>query len=157
MAETVARLDVDDLMIEILKNKSVEINAVTPGYESIETNSGRFLIACDNVQPYLDGQKLQLRIGNLNLATYSGFKLKAKWGPKAPKFLAQTHDKNFGLRWDQWKRSLREKEIELTADLKPGAWNAVEIVLAPAKSDELGYIELSMTTDKVMLYQDRTP
>jgi hypothetical protein len=103
------------------------------------------------VQPYLDGQKLQLRIGNPNLATYSGFKLKAKWGPRYPTAT------DTPARWDQWKRSVREKEIESTADLKPGVWNTVEIVLAPAKPDELGYIELSMTTNKVMLYQDRTP
>ena len=156
MGSIEGRLNALDFMIEFLRRKSVEIDAVTHEYQSIDTNSGRFLIECDNVQPYLDGQKLQLRVGNPNLATYRGFKLKAKWGPRTPKWDSADALQN-ASRWDEWKRSLREKEIESTADLKPGVWNTVEIVLAPAKPDELGYIELSMTTDKIILYQDRTP
>lgn len=151
-----------ELQLEWLQNKSVSIDPVTPGYQVIDSNAGRFLIACDDVHPYLDGQKLKLRIGNPNLITYSGFKLKAQWGSKSPSYPTDgQRNPESAARWQvvysEWKQSLREKEIESTAELKPGLWNTVEVILSPAKSNELGYIQVSMTTDKVRMPRDKQP
>jgi Protein of unknown function (DUF3251) len=161
-----AALDHQSNQIEILKwqiewmqNKTVTVDPSTPGYQCIDSNTGKFLISCDNAQSFLDGQKLTFRIGNPTFVTYSGFKLKAKWGPKAPVFNPDNREPNQFDNWQvaykAWQQSLHEKEIDSAADLKPGIWNTVEVILAPAKPDELGHIEISMTTDKISLYRDK--
>jgi hypothetical protein len=138
------------------KYKKAEFNAaIASGYQRIDSKTGVFLVLCDSVQPYLDGQKVRLKIGNVNSATYSGFTLHAEWGTKVP----QLTEFRSGDEWDKffgaWEQSLRKIDIDSTLDLKPGSWNSVDIVLSPAKADELGYIGLSITTNSVILTADR--
>lgn len=96
------------------------------------------------MQPFLDGYKVILNLGNPTTATYRNFKLKVKWG------------KEFDYEKDEpeeWRKSLKETEKRFLDELKPASWNKVELVLTPAKSEEIKYIELSMETDEVMLYE----
>jgi uncharacterized coiled-coil protein SlyX len=128
----------------MIERKSTVLDLSTTNYQYVESNAGRFLVYCESVQPYLDGQKLKLRIGNPNLITYSGFTLKAKWGRAEPDDFTE---------YENWRGSLHEKELELAADLKPGVWNTVEFVLSPASATDLAYVEVSITTNRVMLYK----
>lgn len=50
----------------------------------LRTDVGTFLISIDDVEPYLEGYKLKLKIGNITSATYGQFKLSIEWGPKRP-------------------------------------------------------------------------
>lgn len=52
---------------------------------------------------------------------------------------------------DVWQKSLHYKSVDLTDELRPGTWNQVEAVLSPAKSDELGYLQVSIETTSVWL------
>ena len=119
----------------------------------------RFLIVCDNVQPYADGQKLTFRIGNPNFVTFSVFKLQAKWGRAAPTYPGQSQQPNAYETWiaqnAQWQRSLHEKEIDSVAVLRPGVWNTVDVILSPAKAEDLRYLAASMTTDQIALLRDK--
>src|SRR5437660_7322103 len=141
---------------EMLHDKTVMIDVSTPEYQCIDTNTGKFLISCDNVQPYAQGQKLTFRIGNPNLVTFSGFKLHAKWGRRAPTYPADNQQPNAVGTWQtataRWRQSLHDKDIESTIELKPGIWNTVQFVVSPATPEELDYLALSMTTDRVSLY-----
>jgi hypothetical protein len=147
------------LQLEWLQSKTIFVDVSTQSYQCIDTNTGKFLIACDNVQPYADGQKLTFRVGNPNFVTFTGFRFKVKWGAKAPPY-PQNAPPAAVTAWQasytDWQKSLHEKDIDSAIELKPGVWNVAEIVLSPAKVEELGYLELSMTTDKVLLYRDKT-
>lgn len=116
------------------------------GYQRIDTTSGVFLVSVKNVTPYVDGFRVTCNVGNPSSATFSGFKVKAKWGPRRD-------FKSKGFNFAQWQALLREKELSLTESLRPGAWNPVTFVLSPAKADEFGYLELSLTTDLISLRQ----
>lgn len=110
---------------------SVLIDVSSPGgYQRVDTTAGFFLIALRDAKPYLDGYKLFLNIGNPSSVTYSGFALHVTWG------------------WgDQ-----QEKDFSFTQDLGPASWNKVELVIAPAKTEDLKLLSVSMTTDRVLLY-----
>jgi hypothetical protein len=105
-----------------------------------------FLVTVKNVAPYVDGFRITCNFGNPSSATFAGFKLTAKWGPRQ-----DVSKKDF--KFSQWRASLREKELSLTDSLLPGSWNPVTFVLAPARADEFGYLELSITTDNIRLRQ----
>jgi len=77
------------------------------GYLRINSASGYFLVSLQNVEPYLDGVKVHIHIGNPIFATYNGFKLKVIWGEK----LVLTEDQ------ERWRSSLKEKEISFTETL----------------------------------------
>jgi hypothetical protein len=115
------------------------------GFQRIDTDTGFFFISLRDVKPYLDGYKLTIRVGNPISATYSGFVLNVKYGKKY-----NISDKT--VSYNDWEESLNEKESSFSKKLKPGTWNTVEFILSPAKSEELGHIELSMKTDQVILY-----
>lgn len=112
------------------------------GFLRLRTNNGEFLISLKNVEPYLDGVRLTINIGNLYSASFNGFKIHAEWGPRLAK-----EDTD----WPAWINSLKKNDFTFTNTLRAGAWNNITFVLAPAKTDTFGYINLSMETDVISL------
>ncbi len=131
---------------------SIVLSPVFKGYVKLDTNAGYFLIACEDAQPYLDGYKVILKIGNPASVTYNGFTLEIEWGKE---YIYDEKDP-FGLlsirKYEEWKKSLRKETKSFTNQLLPGRWNKVELILTPAKPEEIKYIGLSMNTDTVALY-----
>lgn len=106
------------------------------GYRRINTMSGFFLIDLERVEPYLNGVRVHIKIGNLMFATFHGFKLKVKW-QETLDFIDE--------------REMKEEEISFTESLKAGHWNRIDFVLSPADPTKLGYLGLSIETDTVSL------
>ena len=123
--------------------KNVVLNLSAKGYQRVNTDNGYFLLIVEDVMPYLDGYKLILAIGNPSSATYKGFKLKVKWGRK--------FDVNMVGKFEEWKKSLQEKEESFTEQLRPASWNEIELIITPATPEQLKYVELSMETDVISL------
>jgi flagellin-like hook-associated protein FlgL len=128
--------------------------AVNEGFSRLDTSVGSFAVSLQEVGPYADGVKLRFHVGNLTTATINGATFKVQWGPRMPEMAAEDSFTRYGERYKEWRKALREKEITVTKDLKPGTWNNVTIML-PAKPNELGHIRLSMQTDRISLYGDR--
>jgi len=115
------------------------------GYGRIDTTGGPFLVSIQNVTPYVDGFRVTCNFGNPSSATFNGFKLKAKWGPR----MSVVTEKK--MTFAQWQAAFHEEELSLTQSLQPASWNRVSFVLSPAKAEEFGHLELSMETDNVSL------
>jgi hypothetical protein len=143
-----SRLESLELQAQLATTQPYESATFDPsgsrGYSRIDTNSGTFLVSIENVTPYVDGFRVTCNFGNPTTATYNGFKLKAKWGPRYDR---RAKNRNY----TSWQGSLREKELDLPDHLQSGAWNRVSFVLSPAKADEFGYLELSMVTNTISL------
>lgn len=141
------RVDTLELQVSVLQARPYQAAVLDPsekGYSRVDTGQGFFPISVDNVEPYLDGYRVTLNIGNPQFAVYNGFTIKAKWGP-------QWDFQKTGQSFSDWEKALREKDFTLADTLLSGSWNKVEFVLSPAKADEVGYIEVSMTTNEVSL------
>ena len=100
------------------------------------------MVSLKNVEPYLDGVKVYLEIGNLSSATYAGVVLKVKWGQRMEDFSGEMVD---------YFRSLRETEISLVDTLKQGSWSKVEFTLAKTKPERFGLLEVTLETNKLSL------
>jgi hypothetical protein len=114
------------------------------GFRRIQTNNGSFLLSLKNVEPYLDGVRVTLHIGNPSAADYKGFTLEAQWGPRAPKDTEA---------WLKWYDRLTKKEFSFTDTLSAGAWNEISFVLSPVPATQFGHLQVSMTTNIVSLRQ----
>lgn len=210
-------MEISDLKFKVqlleLAQKSYRTADLDPSslkkYQRIDTSSGFFLVALEDVMPYLDGYKLILSIGNPSSATYNGFTLKVKWGKrfenseeyakwekltakheelsnkhselvlkilklemkKTPstkklreefekvnnelKVLYADKELMFDFVYNKWKKSLSEKKVSFAENLKPASWNKIELIISPAKAEQIGYLELSMDTDGVILLEKK--
>lgn len=121
--------------------------ASAKGYQRLDTTTGSFLVSLENAQPYLNGYKLTFHIGNPSAAEYEGFKLTTKWGPEMDVEKVGTDDSYF----EKWQAAQHEKTTSFTEQLRPGTWNRVQVVVAPATAEQLSNLELSMETNTVLL------
>jgi len=53
--------------------------------------------------------------------------------------------------FEEWQKSIQQRDIDLTSALDAGSWNSVEIILAPATAEQLDTVTLSMTANTVQL------
>jgi hypothetical protein len=117
--------------------QSTQLSVTERDYSVVKTNLGNLLFIVQDVSPYANGVKLKLRIGNLNSATFHGIKMDFSWG------------KNVGDSFNH------HKTVDLTTDLLPGYWTEQDVILAPAKTDEMSYISVIATLNQVGLNSRR--
>jgi len=132
---------------------SVSLDPTEKGYGRIDTSSGFFLIAVHSVEPYLDGYKLHLRIGNPTAARYNGFKLTVSWQKPYPEQRQGESDDELSKRQEQWlQEQPHQKEFSFTETLQPSSWNSVSLIVSPATAEEIKELTItSMETDQVVL------
>jgi hypothetical protein len=135
----------------LLKNKQDRSDAITldltqKAYQRLDTDNGFFLVSVEEAAPYLNGYKIRISIGNPSYATYTNYKLKVRYS-KPFDWGKYTEDS-----YKEWDKAIQEKEISYPESLQPGAWNGIDVILAPVTADQLGYLTLSMTTSLVSLH-----
>ena len=146
----ITELQSDMLTVQNVQNryKTVVFDATeSRDYQVLQTTSGQFLVALEEANPYLDGYRLKFTFGNPYSATFKGLEVSVTWGKSFDKF----SESQSLTEYPKWQQSLRSKQVTLTQDLEPATWNIVNIVVSPAKSDQLSYVEVSMTTKSVSL------
>lgn len=119
--------------------KTALLSVTEKGYSVAEMPVGSVLIAVRDVTAYANGVKIKLDIGNPTSATFPGLKLQVAWANAAP------GSKNYDA------DTFQKKEISIAGDIKPGLWNTEEIVLAPAKPDQLDYLSIKPSASTVVL------
>ena len=126
------RFDARISELDLLVRKGAEINPLSKEAVALATNFGTLIVSCKGVDPYLNGFKLKLLIGNPLQMTFNGFTLVCVYGQ------------------NQTDREKRSKEI-FPNSLRPGSWSDVEMTLVPSTLEDLGHIEILFTTDKLHL------
>jgi len=101
-------------------------------YAAVRTKFGTFTFVCRGLTPYLDGYRVKLSIGNLTSATFNGAKLHISWGP------VEGSDR-------------KQKEMDLTNELRPGAYTLVEATLTPSKPEEIKVISIALELSAMSL------
>lgn len=149
--------NVQSLQNMIIDQRFAMINPLSRVSEVLRTDFATFYIACEGAEPYLNGHKLKLRIGNPLNASFNAFKIECEYGLKEPNEGPIDNARDV-QRWSKaiarQTQSLRRMEASFPQELVAGAWNQVELILAPSTPEELGYIKISMTTEVISL---RTP
>jgi hypothetical protein len=132
------------------KWKSAEFDPTDEGFHRIDSDVASFAVSIGNLQPYGDGSKLTVKIGNPSAATFSNSKLNVKYGPRYP----DVDDPKFAEKFAEFESKVRTKEIVLTKNVAGGSWNPNQIILPGIKPDALGYVEISIQTGAIHLSQN---
>jgi hypothetical protein len=135
---------------ETNKWKAAEFDPADEGFQRIDSNVASFAVSIGNLQPYGDGSKLTVKIGNPSAATFSNAKLHVKYGPRYP----EIENPKFAEKFAEVDSKVRTKEIALIKEIVGASWNPNQIILPGVKPDTLGYVQIRIETDFIHLNQN---
>lgn len=118
------------LNMQSLSDGSALVSTQEKGYAIARTKFGSFAIVCKDVNQFLDGYKVRLSIGNLTSARFDGTKIFVKWG----------------------KSFLKNKEISVTDSFFPGRYTTIEVVITPAKPEDVKELIVTLKFNIIGLY-----
>ena len=124
-----------DQQLRVINNKRIILQLEPNSYSKIETGSGSFLIAFQQIQAVPGGYQLHLQIGNPNFADYKDAKLTVFWDGQGTSGESQ----------------LNGAEYAISGILPKGTWSPVKINLIPAAIDGIRWIECEMEVASVIL------
>lgn len=144
LSEEVRNLKTDLLKLQFrvdaLESGDASVSTEEQGYGIAKTNFGAFTISTKAVTPYLDGFKVRLRIGNLTSADFNGAKVTVSWGPPFD-------EKNP----DEYFKNQKKREFSLTNKFSSGAFTDLEVVLTPAKPEDVKTLSVGIQLDQLAL------
>lgn len=146
LREQLSKLEIQLNMHEFLQEayKSAVFDpAADQGFQRVDSSVCSFAVSIEDVQPFADGSRVRISIGNLSAADVTDVKLKVEWGARIPK--------QGGRKLVDWQKSLQEKTIPLTERLRSGYWNRVAFTVPGTPPQQLGYLKLSMETGQIFL------
>ncbi|HVX56940.1 MAG TPA: hypothetical protein VHA37_04360 [Candidatus Saccharimonadales bacterium] len=100
------------------------------GYVAVAVPAGSLLLSVRNVEPYLDGYKLNLDIGNPTTATFPGCALYSEWA---------------GATNGDGSLVSTSKHEHINERLLPGQWTSTEITVSPASLQQLKTLKLRLS------------
>ncbi len=127
------------------REDSVTLDLAHSTYQRLDTNNGVLLVSAEPAVPYLNGYKIPVKIGNPLSLSYSGLSAKIKW--------AKYYDSNQFTpdSYAEWQKSIQQKETSFPDVLEKGTWKKIELIVAPATAEQLGYLKLSINTKTVIV------
>src|SRR5436190_14517820 len=143
----VAALETDFRRSKALSHPlEVTLDFSEKSFGSIYTSVGQLFIGTVDAQPYLDGYKLALNIGNPTTAQFEGITLHVTWGPKDLK----------GETPEERAASYKSTTVRVNEPLLPGKWNRVEINAVPAKPEAVRNVHVMVEVISVVLNNPST-
>jgi Protein of unknown function (DUF3251) len=131
------------------RTKTAVLDPFSKGFGRVDTQGGFLLVSCQDAQPYLDGYKVKLHVGNPLGMTFNGFKITARWGPR------NTITDAASKEYFNWYAALKTKEFNIFQSLEPGRWNVVEMDLPGTDASQIGHVEIAVDTSRVVLLEPR--
>lgn len=117
-------------------------------YGLARTSFGAIVISVDHVQPYLDGFKATIDIGNPTTATFDGAEVEIGWG------LPYGTNKKA---WDEITKSKKAQKFKVTNRFLPASYTRLEVLLSPATAAEVKTLNIGIRWNVVMLNNPAQP
>ncbi len=99
------------------------------GYATVQFDLGALALKIDDIQPFANGSKATLRIGNPLSSKINGLQVTIEWG--------EVDKKGFAI-----NDKAKSKKLILAETLSAGAWTRVNVVLEGVKAENLGFIRV---------------
>lgn len=125
--------DLYEQMLKELEDRSstsAELDCNTSSYQVLRAENSHFLFltACESIEPYLTGHKVEITIGNPYFATFREVSLKIRYGENYLKAIMNLST---------------QVEIHLDSDLKPGTWKTITARMNPSTKEQMNVIYIA--------------
>jgi hypothetical protein len=131
LQQRIEELESDDQMEDLFEGLD-GVAYLTPGadgYSVVRMDLGHLTVQLADVQPYANGSRVSLRIGNVTGATINGAKAKIEWGSVDDKGTPKNAE-------------AKSREVEFSQPLQAGAWSNLPVVLEGIPPTELGFVRV---------------
>lgn len=129
--------ELSSLQFENSWRESATLYAGETKYTLVEADVGTFATAMRSVQPYANGVRVRISMGNLTAAHINELSFVANYGSVDDKGLPQFS-------------SAKEKEVTFDRQIKSGSWNDTVIELPNISPEKFGYVQLKNIRHKGM-------
>lgn len=148
---------VQSLLMEFAVNLSesgyVKVSTEADNYSTAKTNFGNFPVIAGKVEPYLDGYKVHLRVGNITTASFNGAKVTVKWGLEPnPYMIAENLVEGYDP-LNIVKKKQKSKEFDISNIFRPGSYCGFDVILSPAKPEEVKAIYVKLSFSRISLHR----
>lgn len=113
------------------------------GYATLDAGVGKLMVSVEDIEPYADGVKVRLAIGNPNAVTLNGLKGEATYGPATSRIGAMPAG--------EWSKRQRTSVLSIPDSLTPARWNKVTITLPGIAATDFGRLSLALTGNQVQM------
>ena len=113
------------------------------GYVTLNAGVGKLMVSVEDIEPYADGVKVRLAVGNPNAVTLNGLKGEATYGPATARIGAMPAG--------EWTKKQRTITLSIPESLTPARWNKVTITLPGIAAADFGRLSLALTGDQVQM------
>jgi len=113
--------------------KPASLSGTTKGFELAKTEYGSFLVSLAGVEPYLDGFRVTLSIGNPLDADITDGTISIKFGTSPTD-------------------TLRTVSQNIDEPIAGGHWTNTVVIIAPAKAEQLDYMGVSLNPTGMLLH-----
>jgi len=128
--------------IEISSLETRKATLTEGGYGLARTPQTPVFITIAKIEPYLDGYRVALNIGNPSSITFKGIDLEVEWG-----LPWQSKDRKYA----EIAQSRKTKKFSFPRDFLPAAYTQVEVALTPARAEEVKAIEVGIEWNTISL------
>lgn len=129
-----------DLEMQRYAFHSINLTPEQKGFQRLDAGFVTLLVTTDSIDPYLDGFKIKLKVGNPTSGDLSAAQLVCTtYKPSA--------STNATPPWENW-RSITNS---VSAKLFAGTWTPIEFILAPATINELRNASVTLEVNEVFL------
>jgi hypothetical protein len=139
-----AQTNFDELRSQVFllqsANNTVPISPQEKGFGLLKTPFGTLLVSTVSVEPYLDGYKIHLNIGNTTSANFSGLSL----------ICSSYQTSNVFSTFQTFTNVL-------TDELSSGYWTPIDFILAPSDMDRVRNASVSIQLDELTLLHKPSP
>lgn len=112
-------------------NPWANLDCTTKKYDEFQFESSRlvFLVACDGIEPYLEGHRITLKLGNPYAFDFKGLKGQLGYGKTAEEMLS------------------KNAEVTTAATIRSGIWNTITVIVSPSKAEDMRNLTLELSFD----------
>lgn len=111
--------------------RSATLDCNTGKYDEFLFNTGVlvFFAACTKIEPYLEGHRITVSVGNPHSFNFSNVKGALNYGK-------------------DWVNSLEKKvDVSITDAIRGASWTTVTIIVNPSKAEDMRYLSLSLNAE----------
>jgi outer membrane murein-binding lipoprotein Lpp len=113
------------------------------GYVAMDAGVGKLMVSIEDIEPYADGVKVRLAVGNPNAVTLNGLRGEATYGPASSRIGA--------IPAGEWSAKQHTIQLTLPDSLTPARWNKVTITLPGIAASDFGRLTLSLAGNQVQM------
>lgn len=131
-----------------LTSKPATVSPDSSAFSLCRNEYGAFPVAIDGVQPYLDGYKIKMKIGNPTSATLTDVDLRVVCSPRSM-FNGGADEFSDGL------KRMREVNVNPAKIFPSASWTAVDVIVGNVAPADIGVIDVWLDIKGVSLSGSR--